>query len=128
MQEYMPIFAAILGGLVVSFGWYRTGKLNRENNIHLKRLDFRIKALESFLPVWREIQKNGNAFANPDVVEKLAAARESFHLYGTQNDIDLIEKLVNAIETKDLEAANKALPALVNLIKQGVRNELQIDA
>jgi hypothetical protein len=128
MKEYMPIFAAILGGLVVALGWYRTGQLNRANNIHLKRLDFRIKALESFLPVWREIQKDGNALAKPDVIEKLATARESFHLYGTQDDIDLIEKLVIAIEGKDLKAANEALPALVTLIKQGVRGELRIDA
>lgn len=128
MKEYMPIIAAILGGLIVALGWYRTGQLNRANNIHLKRLDFRIKALESFLPVWREIQKDGGALAKPDVIEKLATARESFHLYGTQNDIDLIEKLVNAIEAKDSNAANEALPALVNLIKQGVRGELRIDA
>jgi len=128
MNEYMPIAAAILGGLVVALGWYRTGHLNRANNIHLKRLDYRIKALESFLPVWREIQKDGGALTKPDVIEKLATARESFHLYGTQGDIDLIEKLVEAIESKDLDAANKALPPLVNLIKQGVRGELQIVA
>lgn len=127
MNEYLPIIAALLGGLIVSLGWYRTGQLNRENNVHLKRLDYRIKALESFLPVWREIQKDGNAFARPDTIEKLASARESFHLYGTQDDIDLIENLVCAIEADDLNAANKALPPLVELIKQGVRAELRID-
>jgi hypothetical protein len=127
VKEYIPIIAAIFGGLVVARGWYKTGRLNRENNIHLKRLDFRIKALESFLPVWREIQKDGGALSQPDVIEKLATARESFHLYGAQNDIDLIEKLVSAIEGKDLKAANEALPPLVNLIKQGVRGELRIE-
>ena len=124
----MPIIPAILGGLVVALGWYLTGRLNRANNIHLKRLDFRIKALESFLPVWRAIQKDGDAFSKPDVIDKLATARESFHLYGTQGDIELIEKLVTAIETPDLNAANEALKSLVSLIKQGVRGELRIVA
>ena len=128
MKEYMPIIAAILGGLVVALGWYRTGQLNRANNIHLKRLDFRIKALESFLPVWRAIQKDGGALSKPDVIDKLATARESFHLYGAQSDIDLIETLVAAIEAQDLNAANAALPPLVSLVKQGVRGELQIVA
>ena len=128
MKDYMPIIAALLGGLVVALGWFRTARLNRENNIHLKRLDYRIKALESFLPVWREIQKDGSALNKSDVIDKLASARESFHLYGTQADIDLIEKLVSAIEKKDINAANFALPPLVALIKQGVRGELQIGA
>jgi len=128
MNEYMPIVAAILGGLVVALGWYRTGYLNRANNIHLKRLDYRIKALESFLPVWREIQKDDGALNKPGVIDMLATARESFHLYGTQGDIDLIEKFVGAIESKKLDDANEALPPLVNLVKQGVRGELQIVA
>jgi hypothetical protein len=128
MKDYIPIIAAILGGLIVALGWFRTAHLNRANNIHLKRLDYRIKALESFLPVWREIEKDGLAFSKPDVIDKLSAARESFHLYGTQTDIDLIEALVKAVENKDLSAANKALPPLVALIKQGVRGELRIGA
>jgi hypothetical protein len=40
----------------------------------------------------------------------------------------LIEELVSAIEAKDLNRANDALPPLVALIKQGVRGELQIGA
>lgn len=128
MKDYMPIIAAILGGLIVVIGWFRTARLNRDNNIHLKRLDYRIKALESFLPVWREIQKDGAALNRPDVIEKLGLARESFQLYGTQADINLIEELVNAVEAKDLARANKALAPLVALIKNGVRDELRIGA
>ena len=89
MKEYIPIIAAVVGALIVSIGWFVTGKLNRANNIDLKRLDFRIKALDSFLPVWNEIEKDGTALAKPDVLEKLAASRRSFHLYGTTKDIDL---------------------------------------
>jgi hypothetical protein len=128
MNEYMPLIAATVGALIVSIGWFVTGKLNRANNIDLKRLDSRIKALESFLPVWVEIEKNGAALGKPEVIEKLVAARRSFHLYGTQADILLIEALVDALQKKDLAAANKALPPLVTLIKQGVRNELRVDA
>ncbi|WP_342117557.1 hypothetical protein [Pseudoduganella sp. OTU4001] len=78
MKDFMPIIASVLGGLVVAMGWFRTARLNRENNIHLKRLDYRIK--------------------------------------------------VASIEAKDLDRANKALPPLVALIKQGVRGELSIGA
>ena len=128
MSEYIPVVAAVLGGLIVAIGWFVTGKLNRSNNIDLKRLDYRIRALESFLPVWAAVEKDGAALGNPDVIEKLAAARQSFHLYGTTSDIALIEALVGAIEANDLPAANAALPPVVSLVKQGVRLELRVGA
>lgn len=128
MKEYLPIFAAIIGGIIVSVGWFITGKLNRANSIDLKRMDYRIKALESFLPVWTEIEKDGAALGKAEVIEKLAAARRSFHLYASENDIKLLEALISAIERKDLAAANVALPPLVSLLKAGVRAELRVDA
>ena len=128
MNQFIPLLAATLTGTIVAIGWFITGKLNRANNIALKRLDYRIKALESFLPVWNEIEKDGAALVRTDVIEKLANARQSFHLYGAQNDIDLIEALVTAIERRDLDAANRALPAVVSLVRQGVRLELRADA
>jgi hypothetical protein len=128
LKEYIPLVAAIVGGLIVSIGWFITGRLNRANNIDLKRLDFRIKAMESFLPVWNELEKDGAAFNRPDVIEKLNASVRSFHLYGRQSDIDVIQGLTHAINAKDLGATNLALKELVALLKSCVRQELRIDA
>jgi hypothetical protein len=128
VKEYIPIVAAMLGGVIVSIGWFVTGKLNRSNNIDLKRLDYRIRALESFLPVWTEIEKDGAALSRADVVEKLATARRSFHLFGAEADVQKIEALVVAVERKDLAAANKALSPIVALMKSGIRTELRINA
>jgi hypothetical protein len=119
LKVLMPLIAATIGALIVAIGWWVTGTMNRANNIALKRLDYRIKALESFLPVWSEIEKDDNALEKPEVKAKLAGARTSFQLYGTKGDIDVLEALVTAIERRDVPAYNRALQAILLSLGRG---------
>lgn len=58
-MEVKDIMLIILfPALIVAIGWFVTGYLNRIKDVAQKRLDYRLKALESFLPVWFDIQKN----------------------------------------------------------------------
>ena len=51
---------------IVALGWFVTGWLNRRKDVAQKRLEHRLEALKSFLPVWFLIQQNGASFQQPE--------------------------------------------------------------
>lgn len=116
----------IASALIVAIGWFVTGYLNRIKDVAQKRLEYRLKALEAFLPVWFEIQKSGAPFTQPQFLTQLEDARAKFQLYGLQDEILKMEHFIVAIENKDLNAANNALNILVPLVRNRIRKELNI--
>ena len=104
-----------------------TGYLNRLQDISQKRLEYRLEALKSFLPVWFSIQKNEAPFTQPDFLPKLETARSNFQLYGYQDEIDLMERFIGAVEQEDLEQANAALAKLVPLVRQRIRKQIRLN-
>lgn len=119
---------ALGSALIVALGWLVTGYLNRAKDVAQKRLEFRLKALESFLPVWFSIQKNGAPFTDPRFMLLLEDARSRFQLYGFKDEIALMEKFISAIEGQNLQAANAALGSLVDIVRTRIRKELKISA
>ena len=126
-KDWITLGAAIGGALIVSVGWFVTGWLNRRKDVAQKRLEYRLKALESFLPVWFIIQRNSAPFSDPHFLKKLEQSRSNFQLYGRQDEITLFESFIKAVEAANLPAANDALKKLVPLVRARVRDELQID-
>jgi hypothetical protein len=126
-KDWIALGAALGGALIVAIGWWVTGWQNRRKDVAQRRLDFRLQALESFLPVWFIIEDNPAPFTNPNFLDKLVKARTKFQLYGLQDEIDVFESLVAAIESKDLAQANLALVRLVPLVRARIRSELEID-
>ena len=117
----------IASASIVAIGWFVTGYLNRRKDVAQKRLEYRLKALEAFLPVWFAIQKNSAPFTQPGFLALLEDARSKYQLYGHKDEIDLMERFVHAIESRDLSGANAALEALVPLTRERIRKELEID-
>lgn len=116
----------LASALIVAIGWFVTGYLNRVKDVAQKRLEYRMKALESFLPVWFLIQKNGAPFAQPDFIKQLELARSNMQLYGCQDEINLMEQFIEAIEQRNLPEANETLGKLVPLVRTRIREELKI--
>lgn len=116
----------IVSACIVAVGWFVTGYLNRVKDVAQKRLEYRLKALEAFLPVWFLIQKNGAPFTQPEFLSQLEDARSKFQLYGFKDEIDLMELFISAIEHKNLTEANTALKKLVPLVRCRIRKELNI--
>ena len=117
----------VISAIIVAVGWFVTGYLNRLQDIALKRLEYRLEALKSFLPVWFSIQENSAPFTQPDFLPKLETARSNFQLYGYQDEIDLMEGLIGAFEKKDIEIANAALDELVPLVGQRIRKQIGLN-
>jgi hypothetical protein len=127
-KDWIALGAALGGALIVAIGWFVTGSLNRSKDVAQRRLEFRLLALESFLPVWFIIQGNSAPFTNPNFLDKLENARSKFQLYGLSDEIEIFEALVAAIQSKNLPAANSALSQLVPLVRDRIRRELAINA
>ena len=109
---------------IVTLGWFVTGYLNRKKDIAQKRLEYRLEALEAFLPVWFSIQKNSAPFTDPKFIDKIENARSKFQLYGLNDEIQQMETFIEYIEKKDLSKANTALAELVVLVRSRIREEL----
>jgi hypothetical protein len=118
---------AIAAALIVAIGWFVTGWLNRVKDVQQKRLEYRLRALESFLAVWYVIDANSAPFSDPTFAPKLAACRTNFQLYGLPDEIERYERFIKAIEDQDLSSANELLRALLALVRSRVRDELQVD-
>ncbi|MDY0186030.1 MAG: hypothetical protein RBR43_09145 [Desulfuromonadaceae bacterium] len=116
----------IVSAFIVAIGWFVTGYLNRVKDVAQKRLEYRLKALEAFLPVWFAIQKNGAPFTQSGFLAQLEDARSKFLLYGFKDEIDSMEQFIAAVENSDLPAANKALNSLVPLVRSRIRAELKM--
>jgi hypothetical protein len=118
----------IASAFIVAIGWFVTGYLNRVKDVAQKRLEYRLKALEAFLPVWFTIQKNSAPFTQPAFLAQLEDARSKFQLYGFKDEIDLMEQFISAIEKQNIPAANTVLGNLVPLVRSRIREELKINA
>jgi hypothetical protein len=118
----------IASAFIVAIGWYITGYLNRVKDVAQKRLEYRLKTLEAFLPVWFAILKDGAALSQPEVFAQLEDARSKFHLYGFKDEIELMEQLFSALYNKNLVEFNTILGKLVSLVRSRIREELKIIA
>ena len=118
----------LLSALIVAVGWFVTGYLNRLQDISQKRMEYRLEALKSFLPVWFAIQRNDAPFADPNFLTQLETARSNFQLYGYEDEIRAMEDFIRAIEQRDLAGANRALERLVPLVRRRIREQLGLNA
>ncbi|WCE32152.1 hypothetical protein [Vibrio sp. SCSIO 43137] len=118
----------IVSVCVVVIGWFANNHLNRKHEIAKKRLEYRLSALESFLPVWYIFQKFPAPFKeDPELLKKLENARTQINLYGQQDEIDAMELFISHIEKGDTSAGSKSIHALITLIKNRIRAELGLN-
>jgi hypothetical protein len=112
----------ILAASIVVIGWFVNSSLNRRHEIAKKRMEHRLDALQSFLPVFFSIKEERTD--EPEFAARLAETRTKFQLYCHRNEIDSFESLITAIETRNHEAYEDALRDLPRLVREGIRSEL----
>jgi len=117
---------SLVSALIVAAGWFVTGYLNRRKDVAQKRLDHRLEALKSFLPVWFSIQQHNAPFEQPGFLQQLEMARSNFQLYGHEDEIQIMEEFIRGCEQNNLEIANAQLARLVPLVRGRIRQELGI--
>ncbi|MGO9244349.1 MAG: hypothetical protein ACLP0A_04125 [Verrucomicrobiia bacterium] len=127
-KDKISLLSTLLAAVIVAAGWFITGWLNRRKDVAQRRLEHRVEALKSFLPVWFAIQRDRSPFQQPGFLQQLEAARANFQLYGRQDEIDLMEAFIRGCEQQNLVEANEQLGRLVPLVRNRIREELAIDA
>ncbi len=121
-KDWITIFSVI----AVIIGWFVNSYLNRKNEIAKKRLDHRLPALKSFLKMYSFITKNSAPFSVPTFLALVEKVRGDFQVYGQKDEVELFEKFIRNVETKNLLGANETLEKLVPLVIQRIRKELNI--
>jgi len=119
----------IISAGVVVLGWFVNSELNRRHEMAKKRMEYRLDALHSFLPVLFSMQKYENPFIDdPELLGNLEKARSNFQLYGLSDEIDIFENMVKALEKKDVSIFNKKMSELISLVRKRIRAEVGLNA
>lgn len=123
-DNWVTIAGFTTAGSLVAIGWFVTGYLNRSKDVALKRMEYRLAALQGALPI---LFATGAPFAQPGFAEQLADVRSKFQLYGSNDEIDAMERFISAVERRDLQGANNALNNLKPLVRTRIGRELNLD-
>jgi len=102
---------AFIAILITILGWFIVTRFN-------KRLDYRLKTLESFIPIAQDIVKQKIDG------DKLAHSQTMFLLYGYKDEIDKINTIVELSVSKNYSKIPKISTELMNLIRTRLRREL----
>jgi hypothetical protein len=123
IKEWIMIISAIS----VITGWFINSYLNRRHEISKKRLEYRLETLHSFLPVYLSISSSSDPFKNDKKLnDKLMNARVNFQLYGYQDEAQLFQNFVTALEKADTNEATIVINKLMQLTRSRIRNELKL--
>ncbi|WP_141050640.1 hypothetical protein [Aliarcobacter cryaerophilus] len=122
-KEYIMLLSAI----IVVIGWFINSYLNRRHEVFKKRLDYRLVMLESYTDAGITLEKlfkdNTQHLAN-EFLLKLEKAQINFLLYGTQEEIKLINEItVYASKNEKLNMKSKSVE-LMNKVRENIRTEL----
>ena len=117
----------LISACLAILGWIVNNILSRRHEIAKRRLEYRLEALHSFIPVYLSLSTSSNPFIDdPKLNKKFNDASVNFQLYGLQDEIDLFNSCQDSIMSNDGEKATKTLNKLIELVKYRLRDELKL--
>ena len=117
----------LISACLAIIGWMVNNYFKRRHEIAKKRLEYRLEALHSFVPVYLSLSKSSNPFIDdPELNKKFNDASINFQLYGFEDEIDLLNSCQNSIMSNDGEKATNSLNELIELVKYRIRDELKL--
>ncbi len=122
-------YAIIISSVIIVVGWFVNSLLNRRNEIHKKRMSYRLTTLHSFLPVFFSMSSSSQPFiTDTSLGEKIKEARIQFQLYGHQDELKAFNEFVKAVEKQDTDEATKTINILIGIVIGRIRAELKLPA
>lgn len=126
-MEFILEYQVIISSSIIIIGWFINNEFNRRHEIAKKRLDYRLKTLHSFLPVYISLTKNKYPFKeDKDLNNKLQKSFIDIQLYGQQEELSLFLNFKDALEHENTDLTTNYLNALMTLIKKEIRKELKL--
>ena len=120
-RDWITVFSV----LIIVAGWFVNSFLNRRHEISKKRMDYRLDALLSFLPVIFAI--NENRTEDEKFSKDIASCWTKFQLYCYKEETEEFEKICLAIKNKDTKAYSESVRRVTNIVRENVRKELGLD-
>jgi hypothetical protein len=117
----------LLSAFIVAMGWFVTGYLSRVKDVAQKRLDYRLEALEAFLPIGMALQKKGDPFKSPEFCKQFEDAQVKFQLYGFEDEAELMSSFTKSLLSKNQKEAENDYGKLASLVRMRIRKELKIN-
>ncbi|MFT5836042.1 MAG: hypothetical protein ACI9RG_000936 [Sulfurimonas sp.] len=112
---------------VIIIGWFYNNNRNREHEISKKRLEHRLRTLESFLPIYNSFATSKDPFnKDKDLADKILRSRYMFQTYGEQDEWDLFKNFAIALDKKNIKQVEDNINELSALIRSRIRKELDI--
>ena len=117
--------------IIVVTGWFINGWLNRKHEIFKKRIDCRLEMFNSYFTYAFTLEKllnPKNTDNKPELVkeliEKLEVAQVKILLYGTQKEVDLVNKIMAHAQSNSHSDMKDTTAILVRLISENMRSQL----
>lgn len=116
----IPAVISVIAIIFVVIGWFVSSRLNWKNEIAKRSLDHRMETLKNYISFYIEAQKTKSLDGFNDI-------QVSFHLYGDDDEIELIEKITHLIITQPKNPEwLKLMKDLNILIRNKLRTELEL--
>ena len=111
----------LISVIIVIVGWFANSYLNRRHEIFKKRLDYRLKMLDSYVQVAAALVKN-----SPNFVDLLGEAQVQILLFGTEEEVKKIKVVVEAAKNNNHSDLFNISGQLMQLIRNNLRSELNL--
>ncbi|MCE2967323.1 MAG: hypothetical protein ACK55O_13575 [Phycisphaerales bacterium] len=123
--EILLLAASIL---VAAIGFVISDWLNRRNNIHLKRLEYRMIALHAVLDFQKHSGSDAPPISRPEIRKMLGDTRRLVKLYCDPAERAHMEALVSAVERgAAAEVTAHHLQSLVKIAVWAIQDDLRIE-
>lgn len=117
--------------IIVVSGWFINGWLNRKHEIFKKRTDLRLEMFNSYTSYAFTLEKLLNPKNTDDkkelvkeLLEKLEIAQTKILLYGTQPEVNLINKIMSHAQSNSHLEMKDATATLMRLNSENMRSQL----
>jgi len=132
IKEWVPVVSVV----VVVVGWIINGILNKRHEIFKKRLDFRLKMLDSYILAAIALERLVQCRAGVDKIEeltreflgKLEDAQVQILIYGSSGEISAINEIVGFAEKNGHNNLKIKSNEFMNIVRKNIRKELRMKA
>ncbi|OFX70098.1 MAG: hypothetical protein A2X12_06335 [Bacteroidetes bacterium GWE2_29_8] len=111
----------LLSTLIIVIGWIVNSWLNRKHEKFKSRLEYRLKLFHNVIELFHSMEKNG---FNEKTNDLLRICRVNFQLYSSEDEHNIYENFVSAIESQDFDTSNKIYNKLIKISAETIRKEL----
>ncbi|WP_257263032.1 hypothetical protein [Endozoicomonas sp. ONNA2] len=122
------ILAIIISAIILASSYCINAFINRRHEMKLRRIEFRLDTLNSFLPVYLSIKQHSDPFSQDNaLLPNLQSSRLKFQLYGRKDEDQIFDSMIQALESRDVAVFVNKSQELIDLIRIRIKEELELE-